>query len=88
MSTKIIINNCKLKENGGPLCLDCPNGKYCEQYSKYREKHKDELKAPYDTFGAPIIKVKGIGILKEVHQTFKLEENESKNSSKTQKREK
>ena len=26
MSTKIIINNCKLKENGGPLCLNCPNG--------------------------------------------------------------
>lgn len=72
MSTKIIINNCRLKENGGPLCLDCSNGKYCEQYSKYRKKHKDELKAPYDIFGAPIIKVK---------------KYESKSSSKTQKRE-
>ena len=26
------------------------------------EKHKDKLKAPYDTFGAPIIKVKNIKV--------------------------
>lgn len=35
---KIVINNCKLKDKGGPLCLTCPNGKYCEQYEKYRKK--------------------------------------------------